>query len=151
MLIATDAARPNHCHRDGVNESSAVLFCQITALQAEASKWAEKRDAYAQDSQKVAAQMTEVHAAAEAAADELDRLKADIAHAQERLTAVNKYAAPACCNQKYNYTVTKHVHEGLKTLSRLRVSRMSSSVNGHPFDPCSFAHAAGCGRDHHRA
>jgi len=62
-------------------------------LQAEASKWAEKRDAYAQDSQKATIHTAEVQAAAETAGQELDRLQANIAQAKKRLAALDRSLA----------------------------------------------------------
>ena len=57
-------------------------------LQAEASRWADKRDVYARDSQKAAEQTAETQAASEEASQELERLQADVAHARTRLLAL---------------------------------------------------------------
>ena len=63
---------------------------RIDALQAEASKWAEKRDAYAQESQKASGHTAEMQAAAEEASQQLDRLKAEIAQAKKHLLALER-------------------------------------------------------------
>ncbi len=66
---------------------------QPLLLQAEASKWAEKRDAYAHDSQKASEHTAEMDAAAGEAEQKLERLHADIAQAKKRLTALDRSAA----------------------------------------------------------
>lgn len=64
--------------------------------QAEASKWAEKRDTYAQDSQKAAVHTAELQAAAEEAGHVLDRLKADIDQAKNCLVALDRSVSWLC-------------------------------------------------------
>ena len=59
-------------------------------LQSEASKWAEKRDAYAQESHKASQHTSEMQSAAEEATQELTRLKDDIAHAKKQLLALER-------------------------------------------------------------
>lgn len=60
------------------------------ALQSEASKWAEKRDAYAQQSQKASVHTAEMQSAAEEATQQLNRLKDDIAQAKKHLLALER-------------------------------------------------------------
>ena len=59
-------------------------------MQAEARKWAEKREAHAQDSQQAACHKAELEEAAEQASIELARLKADIAQAKKQLLALER-------------------------------------------------------------
>ena len=63
---------------------------RTTALQAEASKWAEKRDAYAQESQKASGHTAEMQSAAEDASQQLGKLKAEIAQAKKHLLAIER-------------------------------------------------------------
>lgn len=59
-------------------------------LQTEASKWAEKRDAYAQESHKASLHTAEMQSGAEKAAQQLTRLRDDIAQAKKQLLALER-------------------------------------------------------------
>ncbi|KAA6418981.1 MAG: hypothetical protein FRX49_11084 [Trebouxia sp. A1-2] len=73
-----------------VEDSRRRYAFEVEELKAEASKWAEKRDAYAHDSQKASVHTAEMEAAAGEAEQKLERLNADIAQAKKRLTALDR-------------------------------------------------------------
>lgn len=59
-------------------------------MQSEASKWAEKRDAYAQQSQKASVHTVEMQSAADEATQQLNRLRDDTAQAKKHLLALER-------------------------------------------------------------
>lgn len=78
-------------------------------LQSEASKWAEKRDAYAQESHKASLYTTEMQSAAEKATLQLTRLRDDIAQAKKQLLALERcytlcFTFKCCCTDPSRMT-----------------------------------------------
>ena len=61
-------------------------------LQAEAHKWAEKKETHAQESQQAAFRKEELECAAQEASHELARLKEGVAQAKKQLQALERQA-----------------------------------------------------------
>lgn len=59
-------------------------------LQAEAHKWAEKREAHAQQSQQAACRKAELEVAVDEATQELSRLKHDVQQTKKQLLALER-------------------------------------------------------------
>ena len=73
-----------------------MLEATWCTLQSEASQWARKRDAYAQETHKATLHTAEMQSAAQEATQELTRLKDDIAQAKKQLLALER-CSTLCC------------------------------------------------------
>lgn len=73
-----------------IEDSRRKYAFEVEEAKAEASKWAEKRDAYARDSQQAAEHAAEMQAASHTASQKLERLQADVGHAKTRLVALER-------------------------------------------------------------